>query len=125
MRYIRAASAIRHHPVKPVIGSRIGGIPELVESPAHARGDETLQTALSLGVKDGETGLLFEPGNVADLRSKIEYLLAHSDKAVEMGKNARKLVEEEYNAEKHYTRLMEIYQEAIERNKASVAGKFK
>ena len=98
---------------KPVIGSRIGGIPELVESPAHARADETLQTALSLGVKDGETGLLFEPGNVADLRAKIEYLLANPDKAIEMGRNARKLVEEEYNAEKHYSRLMEIYEQAI------------
>jgi len=68
---------------RPIIGSRIGRIPELVESPVHARGDETLQTALSLGVKDGETGLLFEPGNVADLRAKIEYLLANPAKVLE------------------------------------------
>jgi len=39
---------------KPVIGSRIGGIPELV--------------------KDNETGLTFDPGNVEDLYSKMEYL---------------------------------------------------
>ncbi len=82
---------------KPVIGSRIGGIPELV--------------------KDGVTGLTFEPGNVLDLRSKIEYMLANRDKVVEMGKNARKLVEDEFNAEKHYARLMEIYNKAIEENK--------
>ncbi len=78
---------------KPVIGSMIGGIPELV--------------------KDGVTGLTFEPGNVSDLRSKIEYMLANRDKVVEMGKSARKLVEDEFNAEKHYERLIDIYNNAL------------
>lgn len=81
---------------KPVIGSRIGGIPELV--------------------KDNETGLTFEPGNTEDLRSKIEYLVNNPDKIVEMGKNARKFVERELNAEKYYQRLMEIYEQVLARS---------
>lgn len=78
---------------KPAVGSRIGGIPELV--------------------KDSITGFTFEPGDVKDLRSKIEYMLVNKDKMIEISKKARRLVEEEYNAEKHYQRLMQIYEKAI------------
>ncbi|MCK4829038.1 glycosyltransferase, partial [bacterium] len=60
------------------MNSRIGGIPELI--------------------KDHETGLLFEPGNADDLRSKIEYMISHPDKVIEMGKNARKFVEQKLGA---------------------------
>jgi len=77
----------------PVVGSRIGGIPELV--------------------KDNITGLTFTPGDPADLRSKIMFLVEHPDKALEMGKNARELVLKEYNPQVHFDRLMEIYTEAI------------
>ena len=75
---------------KPVIGSNIGGIPELISA--------------------GETGLLFEPGNYEDLGKKINYLLKNPSKIIEMGKKARKRAEEEYNPEKYYQRLMAIYQ---------------
>jgi len=85
---------------KPVIGSRIGGIPELV--------------------KDNETGLTFEPGNAEDLYSKIEYLMNNKDKIVEMGRNAREFVEEEFNPEKYYKRLMGAYQ--LAGNKCSAGG---
>ncbi|MDL1959214.1 MAG: glycosyltransferase family 4 protein [Deltaproteobacteria bacterium] len=81
---------------KPVIGSRIGGIPELV--------------------KDSETGYTFTPGNALNLRYKIEYLLKNPDSAVEMGKNGRRFVEKELNTEEHYRKLMEIYQMALERH---------
>lgn len=77
---------------KPVIGSRIGGIPELV--------------------KDGRTGLSFEAGNPLDLRIKIEDLINNPGKAVEMGKNACLFVDKEFSAEKHYQGLMEIYSRA-------------
>lgn len=82
---------------KPVIGSRIGGIPELI--------------------KDNETGLTFEPGSSKDLMAKILYLLHNPNEVVEMGRNARKFVEKNFNPEKHYQRLMEIYQMALERYK--------
>jgi len=77
---------------KPVVGSNIGGIPEMV--------------------KDGHTGLTFEAGNSRDLRSKIEYLVNNPDRIIEMGKNARLFAESEFNAERHYERLMEIYDQA-------------
>lgn len=80
---------------KPVIGARIGGIPELVI--------------------DGKTGYTFEPGNAVDLKSKIESLISNPDKCMQMGKNARKYVEEGFNSEKHYEKLMEIYQSAIDK----------
>lgn len=78
---------------KPVIGSKIGGIPELIE--------------------DGITGFTFEPGNIKDLRSKIGFMISNKDKVLEMGRNARRLIEEEFDAETHYQKLIEIYKEAI------------
>jgi len=77
----------------PVIGARIGGIPEMV--------------------RDYETGLTFEPWNADDLYSKLKYLEEHPDEAVAWGKKGKKFVEQELNAEKHYQRLMEIYAKAI------------
>jgi len=74
---------------KPVLGARIGGIPELVQ--------------------DGETGLTFEPGNVKDLREKILYLLNHPHLLMEMGRKGRELAEKEFNPQKHYESLMSIF----------------
>lgn len=78
---------------KPVIGANIGGIPELVNH--------------------GSTGLLFETGNVKDLAEKISYLLENRNLVVEMGKNARKKVERNYNEEIHYRKLINAYEYII------------
>jgi len=78
---------------KPVIGARIGGIPELVI--------------------DGKTGYTFAPGNSRDLCNKIKSLLDSPDKIEQMGRNARVLVEKKYNTELHYKCLMKIYNDAI------------
>ena len=78
---------------KPVIGARIGGIPEIID--------------------DGVNGYLFEPGNAADLQAKLEHFLKLPDRKVsEMGKSARKKVEDEYNSEAHYQRLINVYRNA-------------
>ncbi len=82
---------------KPVVGARIGGIPELVI--------------------DGKTGVTFESGNAQDLREKINYLLANPKIVVEMGRNAREFVEKNFSSEKHYKKLMRIYRTAIEKHK--------
>jgi len=82
---------------KPVIGSKIGAIPELV--------------------KDGRTGLTFEPRNAENLRDKIKYLINNREKISEMGKNAKKFVEKELNSERYYNQLMEIYQLAMRAHK--------
>ncbi|MBI4707260.1 MAG: glycosyltransferase family 4 protein [Candidatus Omnitrophica bacterium] len=78
---------------KPVIASKIGGIPEIV--------------------KDGETGFLFEPRKHEDLYSKIEYLASNKVLAADMGQRAKRLVEQEFNAAKHYAGLIEIYKKAL------------
>jgi len=80
---------------KAVIGSRVGGIPELI--------------------KENETGLLFEMGNVNELREKIEYLCNNEHKILSMGKNARRMVEEKFSAEEHYKKLMGIYKNVLGR----------
>lgn len=82
----------------PVIGSRIGGIPELV--------------------KDNETGLTFEPGNSEDLCSKIEYMLNNPDIAAKMGERGRLFVEKNLNSETHYIKLMEIYKIAAQKSRS-------
>ncbi|MBA3009846.1 MAG: glycosyltransferase, partial [Proteobacteria bacterium] len=83
---------------KPVVGARIGGIPELV--------------------RDWETGLTYTSGDMADLKEKIVLMLENKEKIPEMGKNARSLVERELNAELYYHNLMEIYDRAAIRAKS-------
>jgi glycosyltransferase involved in cell wall biosynthesis len=80
---------------KPVIGSRIGGIPELVI--------------------DNRTGFTFETGNHDDLRQKIVYLHNHLKLSEEMGEKGRQFVEVACNPTSYYNKLMEIYAMAISR----------
>ncbi|HWO93362.1 MAG TPA: glycosyltransferase [Dehalococcoidia bacterium] len=88
---------------KPVIASRMGGIPEMVD--------------------EGVTGLLFEPGNAADLRSRIDLLVGDPALAAEMGRQARKVAEAAYGPDDHYARLMDIYGRAGARSAESEAGR--
>lgn len=78
---------------KPVIASDIGGMPETVE--------------------EGRTGILFEPGNALALAEKMKYLQRNPSLVEEMGRNARKRMETEFDAETHYRRLMEVYEKAL------------
>ncbi len=77
----------------PVIASNIGSLPELVV--------------------DGRTGLLFEPGNSIDLAVKIVQLVERPDMALELGRNAYEFVQELNSAEKHYERLIGIYESVM------------
>lgn len=79
---------------KPVIGSNIGSIPEQIQ--------------------DGVNGLLFQAGSVDDLAEKIQNLLQNPQKRTEMGKRARKDIEEKYNPELHYGRLMNVFKSVFE-----------
>ena len=80
---------------KPVIGSRIGGIPEQVE--------------------DGVTGFLFEPFNPVDLAAKINLLnIMPEEKIKEMGRRGREKVEKENNSAIYLKRITEIYERVIE-----------
>jgi len=81
---------------KPAIAASIGGIPELVD--------------------EGETGLLFRPGDAADLAEKIRLLLARPEAIRSMGKNARRKIETAYNLAEHCARLLEVYRDIQWRN---------
>lgn len=76
-----------------VIGARIGGIAEQV--------------------RDGWNGLLFEPGNARDLAEKIRCLLAHPERAVEMGRNGRAQVEQINHPHTFYHRTLDIYKRLL------------
>lgn len=82
---------------KPVIGSKIGGIQELIE--------------------DYKTGLTFEPGNAEELKKNILYLINNSEKISHLGRNARNFVEQTCNPNRHYKELMNIYRLAIGKSK--------
>jgi glycosyltransferase involved in cell wall biosynthesis len=84
--------------MKPVIGSRIGGIQDWL--------------------KDKETGWFFEPGNPKDLAAKIDEAFCNQDRLREMGEEAYRRVQKYYNQELYTTRLLEIYRKGIQRFQA-------
>lgn len=73
----------------PVIGSRIGGIPELI--------------------REGETGLLFEACNSDELEEKLRFLLDSPQRLKEFTENCKHIEFE--TAETYYAKLMQIYGE--------------
>lgn len=78
---------------KPVIGAKVGAIPEVIE--------------------EDRDGLLVEFGDVEQLTSKMLYLLNHPDLCKEMGENGRRKVVERFNWEKN----IEIVENVFERAK--------
>lgn len=79
---------------KPVVGASIGGIPELVV--------------------EGETGLLFEPGDGAALAARVSELAADRARAEEMGRRARVKLERDHSPERHCEQIVEIYERVIQ-----------
>jgi glycosyltransferase involved in cell wall biosynthesis len=80
---------------KPIVASKVGGLKDLV--------------------KDGETGLLFEPGNVEQLAKSIFNLLNGNDVAKEMGLRGKNFVRENFTIEKVVERLEKVYEEVAKR----------
>lgn len=78
---------------KPVVGSNMGGTAELVE--------------------DGKTGLLFDAGNVDDLKLKLDQLMASEELRQQMGSAGRKRVVDNFSLEKHNVGLMNIYDSVL------------
>lgn len=74
---------------RPVVASRIGGIPEMIE--------------------DGRTGLLVPPGDAEALAVAIRRLLDRPQEAAAMGKLARQNVEKIHDPAQHAAQLIEIY----------------
>ena len=65
-------------------------------------------------VRDGETGLLFRPGDPVDLARKIAWAEAHPAQMRLMGKAARRDYEAHYTPQRNYDLLMDIYEHAIQ-----------
>jgi glycosyltransferase involved in cell wall biosynthesis len=74
---------------RPVIGSRMGGIPELI--------------------RPNIDGLVFPPGDADALAGHLDWMFHHRGEAVEMGLRGRAKVEQEFNSEVHYQRLRAVY----------------
>lgn len=82
---------------KPVVASRVGGIPEWLE--------------------DGRTGFLVDPDQPQQLAEKIVELLTHPQVAREMGLAGRRRVETTFTRTAHLTRLLDVYREALEEHR--------
>jgi glycosyltransferase involved in cell wall biosynthesis len=61
-------------------------------------------------IKEGWNGFLVEPGDIKELADKIQYLLENEEERKKMGKNSKKLAEEEFSWEKTAKRYLEIYE---------------
>jgi glycosyltransferase involved in cell wall biosynthesis len=77
----------------PVVCSRIGGLPEIVD--------------------DGITGLLYEPGNADELADRIRTLWLNPALCQKLGEAGRQKVQEDYAAERLMDRLLGIYEKVI------------
>lgn len=75
---------------KPVIGARMGGVPELV--------------------REGETGWLFESGNVEELASLLRLATSTpDDRIAAMGREGRDFAVSNFNEELYVRRMLDLY----------------
>jgi glycosyltransferase involved in cell wall biosynthesis len=74
---------------RPIVASRAGG---------HL-----------ITIRDGETGLLFDPGNALDLAEKLSMLLDSRTLRIQMGRNGRERVASDFS----WDRIMEKYYQGL------------
>lgn len=77
---------------KPVVGARIGGIPEQITP---------------------DCGLLFEPNDPADLAAALQRLLGDGQLRREMGRACRKRLQTYYSPQAHCERLLAIFEDLL------------
>jgi glycosyltransferase involved in cell wall biosynthesis len=77
----------------PVVASRLGAMAEIVA--------------------DGRTGLLFNPGDPADLAGKVRSILADLPRLARMRRAARQEFEENFTADTNHGILVAIYERAL------------
>lgn len=80
---------------KPVVASKIGGIPELIEN--------------------DKTGYLYEYNNVQELKDTLNKMF-NTDKYQELSDNAKEYAKKYFSKEEYYNRLIKIYEEVANKN---------
>lgn len=86
---------------KPIIASRVGGIPEQIE--------------------DGVTGILVAPRNSVELRAAILTLAEDRDGRIAMGRKARARLETCFSLQRHGESLRKVYLAAIQKKQITQA----
>jgi glycosyltransferase involved in cell wall biosynthesis len=77
----------------PVIATNVGGLPE--------------------AVADGQTGFVVEPGNIAEMRARLEQLLDDDQLVSDMGNRARQHVVEHFTWDKCADRCLAVYEDLM------------
>ncbi len=77
----------------PVIASRIGGIPEVMQ--------------------DGQTGFLLDSRNPSELTQKIEILIRDDGLRKQFGKSAREFIINNFTADKFNNKIIKIYENSL------------
>lgn len=78
---------------KAIIGANIGGIPELVQNEKN--------------------GFIYKYDDVNELKEKMKKLFNDKELANEFGKNAKKFAREEYDKNKYYEKIINIYKNSV------------
>ena len=78
----------------PIIASRIGGLPEIVQ--------------------DGHSGLLFEPGNPSALLQVLGSFAGDTSRIEEMRQACRNQFDLHYTEQRNYDMLIGIYNELLD-----------
>ena len=85
---------------KPVVASRVGGIPDLVKHQLN--------------------GLLVEPGDVVGLTNALEQILIDSVLSRKMGKEGRKRIQEQFSADIMVQSIDKVYRELLTRKGVAI-----
>jgi glycosyltransferase involved in cell wall biosynthesis len=80
---------------RPIVATRTGGTPEIV--------------------LDGETGLLFKPGDARQLADCVSRVLADNQLARGLGTRAKRRVEARFDRERQMNIMVELYERASSR----------
>jgi glycogen(starch) synthase len=89
------------HMARPVVGARVGGLPEVVA--------------------DQQTGLLVEKENSQALANAIASLLEHPETAKQMGQAAQERAQKKFDWERHVNAYDRLYRKLVESNRASAS----
>ena len=76
-----------------IVASKTGGIPQMIT--------------------EGKTGIFAKPGDAETLKAGLDRLLENPALCAELGKNARKKVEQEFSIEENMRKLISIYEGLI------------